>query len=154
MRWRTTRRRPRASGWATWWSRGGLSPGTTADWRRPVAEPASRRPGRWHRACGSGGPLVGADGERREDDEDPDQPRGALPEAFPDRAAERERPHRVDHVGDRLVVGERLQPAGHGVDRHERRAEEHEWGQPDQPERLYRLLIPDGQPGERGDAAD
>src|SRR5690349_7905197 len=117
-------------------------------------QPGRPRPPKPVRAYGSGGPLVGADGERREDDEDPDQPHGALPEAVPDRAAERERPHRVHHVGDRLVVGERLQPARHRLDRHERRAEEREREQPDQAERLHRLLIADGQPGERGDAAD
>src|SRR6516165_4131425 len=99
MRWRSTRPRPRASGWGSWWSHGGSSPGITASWPGRAAEsrPAVTR---------SAGPLVGADGERREDDEDPDQPHGALPEVVPDRAAERERAHRVDDVGDRLVVGE------------------------------------------------
>src|SRR5258708_24601809 len=106
------------------------------------------------RADRSAGPLVGAYGERREDDEDPGQPHQALPQVRLDRAAERQRAHGVDDVGDRLVVGERLQPAGHGPDRHERGAEERDREQPDQAERLHRLLVADGQAGERGDDAD
>ena len=34
------------------------------------------------------------------------------------RIAQGQRPHRVGHDGDRLVLGDRLQPAGHRVDRH------------------------------------
>jgi Sulfotransferase family len=60
----------------------------------------------------------------------------ALPQAHRDRAAERQRAHGVDDVGHRLVVGERLEPAGHRRDRHERRGQEREGEQPDQPERL------------------
>src|SRR5580693_1589933 len=52
------------------------------------------------------------------------------------------------------MAGEGLQPAGHGRDRHERRGHERKREQPDQPERLHRFLVPDGQPGKGGDARD
>ena len=109
---------------------------------------APNPPGQRNRSAGA---PVGADTQRHEHDEDPSQPGDALPQVRCYRAAQRQRTHRVDHVGDRLMAGERLQPAGHGLDRHKRGADEREREQPDEPERLHRLLVPDGQSGEGGD---
>src|SRR5215467_8091777 len=136
------------------------STGPPASWR-PSAAPAwsgsTARMPRGSMARGrsrSGGALVGPDRQRSEDHEDADQPGDALQQARRDRSADRERAHRADHEGDWLVVRECLQPARHRLDRHERGADERQREQPDQPERLHRLLIADGQAGERRDAAD
>src|SRR5690348_5362207 len=62
------------------------------------------------RGAGSGGPPVGPDRERREYDEDPGQPGDALPQAGLELVwvPEGQRAHRVDDLGDGLVVGEGL----------------------------------------------
>src|SRR6201996_6217677 len=107
----------------------------------------------WCAGAWSGGAFVGADGQGGEDDEDAGQPGDGLPQGGGDRAAEGHGSHRVDGERDGLVVGEGLEPAGHGGDRHEGGAEESDREQPDQAERLHRLLVPDGQAGVGGDQA-
>src|SRR5260370_8012161 len=61
----------------------------------------------------SGGPLISADGQRREDHEDPYQPHDALPQVPLDRATEGQRAHRVDDIVDRLCVAHRTHPPPH-----------------------------------------
>src|SRR5581483_2307023 len=67
-------------------------------------------------------PAVRPDGERDEHGDDAGEPERALPGVLGERAAEGEGPHLVDNDGDGLVLGERLQPARHGLHRHEGRA--------------------------------
>ena len=122
-------------GHATWRPHGGRtprSPGRRCEWRSPFHVEA----GTAHPAVEVIGPPVAGHGERGEHATKADRPQRARARQCPivvepgeRRVAQGERPHRVDHDRDGLVLGDRLHPARHRVDRdvgarHERERED------------------------------
>src|SRR6478752_3218754 len=85
---------------------------------------------RWMAYAGSGElAAVGAHRERVGDEEEPDAPGQGDPAVAADRLLLEDAADGVDDRGDRLVLGEPLDGAGHALGRHEGRADE---GQEDQ----------------------
>ena len=127
----------------------GVTPPTGPSWFSSPPSVATR--GRFHHSSNAGSrvPL-----RRGMDGEDSGAPQGRLPQVVEDGPAFEERPHGVDGDGGGLILGEWLQPAGHGGHRDQRGAgeEENEHGQDGG--HLGRLRVLHSQPDRGVDPAE